>query len=154
MDKVKIIFVCLGNICRSAMAEYMFRHLVEQHGVAEQFEVASAGTSREEQGNPIYPPAKAMLLQHGINPSAHRAHQITAEEYEEYDYVIVMERANIRQLQWRLSDTSKAQMLMDYVDGPHHGKDIADPWYTGNFQDTWDDLEEGLEAFLGHLIER
>ena len=141
---VKILFVCHGNICRSAMAEYMMKDMVAKLGRAGEFEIASAAVSREEIGNPVYPPAQRELAKHGIRCDGHAAHQITRAELEEYDYIYYMDRSNARYLQ-RLfgADAAKCRKLLD--------RDVADPWYTGDFGQTWDDLVEGCENILEEL---
>lgn len=197
--KIKILFVCHGNICRSPMAEFVMKKLVRdlpaslpaelQQGAAQsqlkdiEFEIASAATSTEEIGNPVYPPARRMLASHGIDCSGKTARQMTARDYEYYDYIVLMDRNNLRNLRWilpadmyareaegagspaknpvhiptnNLSRTStknpsshKVSLLMDWVG---ECRDVADPWYTGDFQATWDDVNAGCSAMLSKIF--
>ena len=147
---IKILFICHGNICRSPMAEFIFRDMVEKRGLGDEFFVASAATSREEIGNPVYPPAKHKLKEHGIDPSGRTARQMMARDYKDYDYLLAAERYNIRNME-RITGGDpehKIFRLLDFSDRP---RDIADPWYTGDFDEAWDDIEEGCRAFLGWL---
>ena len=140
----KIMFVCLGNICRSPMAEFVMKDLVKKAGRAAEFHIASAAVSREESGNPVYPPARRELAKHGIRCDGHAAHQITARELEEYDYIYYMDASNARYL-WRLfgDRAEKCQPLLNH--------DVADPWYTGDFTATWNDVLEGCSRILEEL---
>ena len=205
--KSKILFVCHGNICRSPMAEFVMKKLVRdlpasltaafpaelQQGAAHpqlnekladiEFEIASAATSTEEIGNPVYPPARRMLATHGIDCSGKTARQMTVRDYEYYDYIVLMDRNNLRNLRWILpadvyareaegagfptknpvhiptnnqSRTStknpsshKVSLLMDWVG---ECRDVADPWYTGDFQATWDDVNAGCRAMLSKIF--
>lgn len=149
----KVLFVCLGNICRSPMAEFVMKDLVKKAGVAYLFEIASAATSREELGNPVYPPARQELAQHGIGCSGKTARQITKEDYEYYDYVVAMDYSNVRNLERMLGpDTEhKISMLLDYTDHPGQ---VADPWYTGNFEATWNDVLDGCQGLLKQILEK
>ena len=141
----KILFVCHGNICRSPMAEFVMKDLVKKAGVADQFQIASAAVSREEIGNPIYPPARRELARHGITCDGHAAHQITRAELERYDRIYYMDGSNARYLQ-RLfgGDAAKCQPLLNH--------DVADPWYTGDFTATWNDILEGCTQILEECI--
>ena len=153
MEKVKIRFVCHGNICRSPMAEFVMKHKLSNAGI-EGFEVASAATSTEEIGNPVYPPARRMLNSHGIDCSGKHARQMTARDYEYYDYIVLMDRNNLRNMRWILGDghdMSKVSLLMDWTG---KSRDVADPWYTGDFQATWDDVNEGCDAIINKLTAR
>ena len=141
---VKILFICHGNICRSPMAEYIMKDLVKKAGAEGRFEIASAAVSTEELGNPVYPPARRELAKHGISCDGHAAHQITQKEYEYYDYIYYMDRSNSRWLQRMLRDTSKCYPLLD--------RDVADPWYTGDFGQTWDDILGGCQRILDELL--
>ena len=140
---IKILFVCHGNICRSPIAEFVMKDLVAKAGRAGEFSIASAAVSREELGNPVYPPARRELARHGIACDGHAAHQITAREYEEYDYIYYMDRSNARYLQRLLPDTAKCFPLLD--------RDVADPWYTGDFTQTWNDVVEGCTRIMEEL---
>ncbi len=146
----KILFVCLGNICRSPMAEFVMKKMVAEAGVAANYEIASAATSTDEIGNPVYPPARRKLLEHGISCDGKTARQMTRRDYEHYDYIIAMDHSNLRHIDRIIgSDTAgKVSLLMDFTDDPH---DVADPWYTGNFEATWNDVEQGCAALLNLL---
>ena len=149
---INVLMICHGNICRSPMAEFIFRDMVTKRGLADQFHIASAATSREEIGNPVYPPAKRKLRENGIDPVGKTARQMTKKDYEEYDYILAAESFNIRNI-FRITGgdpDNKICRLLDFSDRP---RDIDDPWYTGNFDVTWDDIVEGCEAFLQHLRE-
>ena len=144
---IKILFICLGNICRSPMAEFVMKDLVEKAGLSGQFEIASAATSTEEIGNPVYPPARRKLAEHGICCAGKTARQMTRRDYETYDYLIAMDRNNLRNMvRFVGSDPEhKVSLLMDYTSRPG---DVADPWYTGDFEATWQDVLEGCTALL------
>ena len=157
---IKVLFICHGNICRSPMAEFMMKDMVEKMGVKDDFLIESAATSTEEiwggRGNPVYPPAQAELRRHGIGKtpytdfSAKRAVQVTRADYGKYDYIICAEERNVRNTA-RITGgdpDGKIMCLLDFSDRP---RNIADPWYTGVFDITYNDIEEGLHAFLRHL---
>ena len=141
----KILFVCHGNICRSPMAEFVMKDLVKKAGISDRVHIASAAVSREEIGNPVYPPARRELQRHGIECHGHAAHQITRRELEEYDKIYYMDASNARYLK-RLfgSDAEKCQPLLDH--------DVADPWYTGDFTATWNDVLSGCQAILEEIL--
>ena len=147
---IKILFVCHGNICRSPMAEFVMKDLVKKKGMADQFEIASAATSTEEIGNPVYPPAKRKLKEHGISCEGKTARQMTKEDYAYYDYIIAMDRFNIRNMTKFVGNDpdNKVSLLMDFASYPG---DVADPWYTGDFDATWDDVYEGCLGLLKKL---
>ena len=149
----KIIFVCLGNICRSPMAEFVMKDIVEKAGLSHEFEIASAATSTYEIGNPVYLPARQKLAEHGIDCKGKTARQITKRDYDYYDYIVAMDQSNIRNLKNMLSNDpqGKISLLMDYTSRP---ADVADPWYTGDFQATWDDVSEGCEALLKFIMKK
>ena len=142
---VKVLFVCHGNICRSPMAEFVMKDMVKKAGRAEQFRIASAAVSREELGNPVYPPARRELQKHGIGCDGHRAHQITRAELEGYDLIYYMDGSNARYLH-RLfgEDANKCRPLLH--------RDVADPWYTGDFSATWADICEGCRRILEECV--
>ena len=150
---LKILFVCHGNICRSTMAESMFTHMVKKKGMAERFEIASAATSREEIGNTPHYGTVNKLREVGIPVVPHRARQMTRADYDYYDYLIGMDTANIRNMQ-RIAGGrgEKIHKLLDFVSGKDCGRDVADPWYTDNFDATYCDLQKGLSAFLNDLV--
>ena len=147
---IKVLFVCHGNICRSPMAEYIMKELVKREGVADDWEIESAAVSREEIGNPVYPPAKAELARHGISCEGKRARQVTRADYAEYDYLIGMDGANIRNMLRIFGGDphKKVAKLLSYAGWE---RDISDPWYTGDFGTTYDDVLEGCAAFLEYL---
>ena len=142
---VKILFLCHGNICRSPMGEYILKDMVKKRGLAGRFEIASAAVSTEELGNPVYPPARRELQKHGIRCDGHQARQITRRDLEAYDRIYYMDRSNARWLQrlfpgvWQ----EKCRPLLP--------RDVADPWYTGDFSQTWEDITEGCERILEEL---
>lgn len=148
--KYKILFVCHGNICRSPMAEFVMKDLVRQMGIEKQFEIASAATSREEIGNTVYPPARRKLAEHGISCDGKTSRQITMDDYRHYDYIIAMDQNNLRNLRKMLGEDvdNKISLLMDYTSRP---ADVADPWYTGDFDATWNDVVEGCKGFITSL---
>lgn len=145
---VKIMFVCHGNICRSPMAEFILKKIVSEHGG--NFKIGSSATSREEIGNSVYPPAARVLAEHGISCKGKRAVQFNPEDYKYYDYVICMETYNVRNLMRIIvSDTQgKVSRLLDFTDNP---RDVADPWYTGDFETAYNDIYEGCLALYEHL---
>ena len=148
--KHKILFVCHGNICRSPMAEFVMKRLVEEEGLEDRFEIASAATSTEEIGNPVYPPARRKLAEHGIGCQGKTARQMTLDDYRYYDWIIAMDHNNLRNLRWMFGDDTdhKISLLMDYTARPG---DVADPWYTGDFEATWRDVLEGCRGLLETL---
>lgn len=162
---IKILFVCHGNICRSPMAEFVMKKLVQDlpatsARTAADFEIASAATSTEEIGNPVYPPARRMLASHGIDCSGKTARQMTVADYNHYDYIVLMDQNNLRNLRWILprdiyereigaaTDNSKPHKVSLLMDWAHKSRDVADPWYTGDFEATWQDVNEGCKAML------
>jgi len=151
MEKYRILFVCHGNICRSPMAEFVMKDLVEKAGVAQQFLIESAATSTEEIGNSVYPPARRKLAEHGISCQGKTARQMTRLDYGRYDLLIGMDSWNIRNMRAisGVDPEGKIRMLMDYTNRPG---DVADPWYTGDFEATWRDVLEGCEALLSQLM--
>jgi len=145
------MFVCLGNICRSPMAEYVFKDLVKKKGLEHEFFIASAATSSEEIGNPVHHGTRNKLRKYGISTDGKRAILLTSKDYHNYDYIIGMEKANIQNMNRILGqDTqNKIYRLLDFTKRP---RDIADPWYTGNFDLTYNDVQEGCEALLEYII--
>ena len=149
---IKILFVCHGNICRSTMSEYVMKYLVSEAGLSDQFYIDSAATSREEIGNPVHPGTQRKLREVGIPCGGHRARQMRREEYEEFDYLIGMDSWNIRNINRIIGNgdpEGKVNMLLDFTE--RRGQEIADPWYTGNFEITYEDIDEGLHGFLNYL---
>ena len=151
---IKILFVCHGNICRSPMAEFVMKNLTAARGVSDQFYIASAATSSEEIwngiGNPVYPPARAKLAEHGIACGGKRAVQLRREDYAQYDYLIGMDSANIRNMHRMLGGDPEGKVfkLLSFAGSD---RDISDPWYTGDFDATYRDVVEGCEALLARL---
>ena len=145
---VRILFVCHGNICRSPMAQYLLAHLAAERGLA--CRTQSAATSREEIGNPIYPPARRKLREKGIPFGDHRAVQMTRQDYGAYDLLLAMDQANVRNMTAIAGGdpAGKIRRLLDFTD---HPRDIADPSYTGDFEATYDDLLQGCQALLDWL---
>ena len=159
----KILFVCHGNICRSPMAEMMLKKMALDKGLEGQLEIASAATSTEEIGNDIYPPAKACLRRHGIPFTPRSARQMTEEDYHYYDRIYVMDHNNLRYLHWHMphivrdygrqhyaDSQGKIQRLMELTS---HSRDVADPWYTGDFEQTYDDIFQALQQLCRQLEE-
>ena len=147
-----ILFVCHGNICRSPMAEFVMKYLVKKAGLASQFKIESAATGREEIGNPVYPPARRKLAEHGISCDGHVARQLTNQDYDKYDLLIGMDSANLRNM-YRIcggDPDGKFSLLLDHTTRPG---DVADPWYTGDFQATWRDVLEGCQGLLRELLQ-
>ena len=149
---IKILFVCHGNICRSPMAEFVLKDLVKKAGREAEFEIASAATSTEELGNPVYPPARRKLAEHGISCAGKTARQLQAADYGRYDRLIGMDGANLRNMR-RIcggDPEGKMHLLLDYAQRP--GQEVADPWYTGDFEATWRDVLAGCQGLLDALI--
>ena len=146
----KILFVCHGNICRSPMAEFIMKDLVHKAHRDDEFYIESAATSTEELGNSVYPPARRKLAEHGISCTGKTARQMTQYDYNDFDYIIAMDRYNLRNMKRFVGDDpeGKVSLLLDHTSRPG---DVADPWYTGNFDATWRDCLEGCEALLKNL---
>ena len=148
---IKVLFVCHGNICRSPMAEFVMKDMVRRAGLEGAFSIASAATSSEEIGNPVYPPARRKLAEHGIRCDGHAARRIRAADYDEYDLLIGMDEANMRNMArcFGGDPEGKLHLLLGFA-----GREasVADPWYTGDFEATWQDVNEGCLALLNHLV--
>ena len=146
----KILFICHGNICRSTMAEQVMKHMVARRGLAHAFFIDSAATSTEEIGNPIYPPAARKLRAEGVPVGSHRARQLRRADYDAFDLLLCADSANVRNSLRLLGGDpeGKLRRLLEYTDRP---RDIADPWYTGNFDETYEDVCRGCEALLADL---
>ena len=141
---IKVLFVCHGNICRSPMGEFIMKDLVRKAGGEGEFEIASAATSREELGSPVYPPARQELAKHGISCEGKRARQVVPEDVDYYDRIYYMDGRNEKNLRRMLPSWSEnIRPLLD--------RDVADPWYTGDFSKTWDDILEGCQNILKEL---
>ena len=154
---IKIMFVCHGNICRSPMAEFIFKDMIKKQKMSHLFEVASCATSTEEIwngiGNPVYPPAKAELALHGISADGKRAVQLKAADYDKYDLFVGMDSANIRNMHRILGGdpAGKIRKLMDYTD---RGGDVADPWYSDRFDIAYRDIYDGCNGLLEDIVKK
>ncbi len=148
---VKILFVCHGNICRSPMAEAVFRHMLEERGLGERFAVDSAAVSAEEIGNPVYPEANRTLVAHGLPASNHHAWQLTRADYDRYDFFIGMDQENIYRMRQIFGGDSqrKVGLLLAYTE---HPREVEDPWYTGRFDRVFDLITQGCQALLETLL--
>ena len=150
---IKILFVCHGNICRSPMAEFVMKDLVKKAGMEDVFHIASAATSTEEIGNPVYPPARRKLSEHGISCAGKTARQLRKADYGQYDYLVGMDSANYRNMQ-RIcggDPEGKISLLLDYTD---HPGSVADPWSTGDFEATWQDVLAGCRGLLAEILQK
>ena len=147
----RIMFVCHGNICRSPMAEFVFKEMINQRGISSDFYVSSSATSTEEIGNPVYAPARAELAKHGINCDCKRSVQLVRSDYDKYDLFVGMDSANIRNMLriFGSDPEGKVSRLLDYTG---QGRDVADPWYTGIFDVTYSDVRDGCTALLKSIL--
>ena len=150
MKKIKVLFICHGNICRSPMAEFVFKDIVQKKGIADRFHIESAATSTEEIGNPVHRGTIRILSSLGISCTGKKARQITIDDYEDYDFLIGMDRHNMGNMKRILGEDTEGKMhlLLDFTE---RKGDIADPWYTDNFDLTYRDVLEGCEGFLSYL---
>ena len=147
----KVLFICHGNICRSPMAEFVMKNLVREAGLERRFHIESAATSTEEIGNPVYPPARRKLAEHGIDCAGKTARQLRNTDYGQFDLLIGMDKANLRNM-YRICGgdfNSKLHLLMEYAGCPD--AEVADPWYTGDFEATWQDVLAGCRGLLDFL---
>ena len=152
---IRILFICHGNICRSTMAQYVFQYMVDQSGLTDSFYIDSAATSREEIGTPPHYGTQRKLKEVGIPCGDHRARQMRREEYDQFDYIIGMDSWNIRNINRIIGNgdpEGKVNMLLDFTE--RRGQEIADPWYTGNFDETYRDVKEGCEALFEECLLR
>ena len=148
----KVLFVCLGNICRSPMAEFLFKDMINKKGLKDKFIIESAGTSNEEEGNSVHYGTKDKLAEVGISVDGKYARQLIKEDYEKFDYIIAMEQRNIRDI-FRIIGEDKENKVYRLLDFSNNPRDISDPWYTHNFEITYNDIMEGLESFFKFLKE-
>lgn len=147
---IKILFVCLGNICRSPMAELVMKDLVRKAGREEAFWIESAATSAEVIGHPVYPPARRKLAEHGISCAGKTARQLTRQDYDRFDYLIGMDSDNLRSMR-RICGGDPAGKISLLMDHTGQRRDVVDPWYTGDFETTWQDVLAGCTALLEKL---
>ena len=154
---IKVLFICHGNICRSPMAEFVLKDMVRKQGLEDCFEIASAATSTEEiwrgVGNPVYPPAREELAKHGISCKGKRAVQLKASDYDYYDYLIGMDSMNMRNME-RMTGHKAGQKMRKMLEYAGLSRDVRDPWYSGQFDETYDDVVTGCTAFLDYLKEK
>ena len=141
---VKILFVCHGNICRSPMAEFVLKDMVKKAGVADRFHIESVAVSREELGNPVYPPARREMQRHGVSCDGHHARQITQADVDKFDHIFYMDSSNARYLSRMFPGETKFRSFLN--------RNVADPWYTGDFTQTWLDICEGCQNILEELL--
>ena len=149
---IKVLFICHGNICRSPMAEYVLKDMVRKQHLADRFCIASAATSREEIGNDVHRGTRRKLAEEGIACPPRHARQVTKADYADFDYLLIMDENNRRNL-LRILGGDPEHKIHGMLDWSERPRDIADPWYTGNFDITYDDIVEGCETFLQHLKE-
>lgn len=149
---IKVMFVCHGNICRSPMAEFIMKKLVDDMGLSSEFHIVSSATSTEEIGNPVYPPARAELAGHGIGCSGKTAVQLKKSDYVKYDYFIGMDTANIRNMN-RIFGSDKDGKIYKLLTFAGRSEDVADPWYTRDFSTTYRDIDEGCRGIIRHITE-
>ena len=150
---IKILFVCHGNICRSTMAEYVMKDMIEGRGLSDIYEIDSAATSREEIGNPIYPPARKKLVEEGVAIGTHRARQVTKADYKYFDKIYIMDHWNLRNIS-RVLGLNEKQIELDGKIEMLLPRDVADPWYTGDFDATYRDVTEGCKRILDEYSDR
>ena len=148
---IKILFVCHGNICRSPMAEFVMKEMVKNSGLQERIYIESAATSTEELGNPVYPPARKIMAQHGIDCKNKTARQITRADYDNFDYIVAMDEYNIRNMRRFFGNDpeNKVSLLLSWA---NENREVADPWYTGDFEATWRDVNLGCKALLEAIL--
>ena len=147
---IKILFVCHGNICRSPMAEFVMKDMVKKAGLEDDFDIESAAVSAEELGNPVYPPARKLMERHGLSCAGKVARQMKIKDYDAFDLLIGMDESNLRGMRRIYGEdvSEKMHLLLDYTDRPGN---VADPWYTRDFEATWQDVQEGCAGLLKYL---
>lgn len=150
---IKVMFVCHGNICRSPMAEFIFKNMVKQKGMSDNFHIASCATSTEEIGNSVYPPARRKLMENNISCEGKRSVQLRKEDYNKFDYLVAMDQKNMRNIFKIIKEDreNKVYKLLDFTTTP---KDIADPWYSGDFDTTYNEIYEGCRGLLDFINNR
>lgn len=148
---IKVMFVCHGNICRSPMAEFVLKDMVKKRGIEQEFFISSAATSTEEIGNGVHRGTREKLKQYGISTEGKYAVQLKKQDYQKYDYILAMDKQNVKNIQKIIEKDSqnKVHLLLSYAE---KNRDIADPWYTGDFDKTYDDIVEGCNAFLNKIM--
>lgn len=151
--KIKVLFCCHGNICRSPMAEFILKDMTAKRGISDNFYIASAATSTEEIGNPVHPGTRNKLARYGISTAGKHAVQMQRSDYQKYDYIVGMDRWNYKNMLRIVGEDSqhKISLLLDYTD---HPRDVADPWYTGDFDKTYEDIVSGCEGLLNHILDK
>ena len=147
---IRVLFICHGNICRSPMAEFILKDIIKKRGLEDKFIISSSATGTEEIGNPVHPGTRKKLSSFNINTSGKKAVQITKSDYEKYDYIFLMDNNNIRNIK-RIIDSDPDNKICRFLDITNNPRDIADPWYTGNFDETYNDILEGCTAFIEKL---
>lgn len=147
---IKIMFVCHGNICRSPMAEFVFKNMVENKGMLNKFYIASSATSAEESGNSVYPPARRKLMEHNIFCEGKHSVQFRKEDYKKYDYIVAMDQRNIANI-FRIINEDSDKKVYKLLDFTNNSKDIADPWYSGDFDTTYDEICEGCKRLFDFI---
>lgn len=150
---IKLLFLCHGNICRSPMAEFVMKDLVRQAGLADHFQIASAATSTEEIGNPVYPPVRHLLAAHGLDCTGKTARQMTRSDYDRFDLLLGMDNENLRSMRhlWPNDPQHKLHLLLEYTD---HPGPVADPWYTRDFEAAWQNIADGCQGLLDFLCQK
>lgn len=147
---IKVLFICHGNICRSPMAEFIFKDMIQKRGIAQNFYVASCATSTDELGDSVYPPAKAVLARHGISCKGKYAVQLTPQDYDKYDMLIAMDSYNVRNI-YRMVGGDPAKKISKLMDYTPRGGDVDDPWYSGDFEIAYNDIYEGCKSLLDKI---
>ncbi len=148
---INVMFVCHGNICRSPMAEFLFRDMITKRSLGSQFHAASSATSTEEIGNPVHYGTRNKLNEYGISTKGKYAIQLTGKDYDKYDYIIGMDQRNIININ-KIVGTDRKNKVRKLLDFTSDSRDIADPWYTGDFDQTYRDIYEGCEALLDYIL--